>query len=271
MTHDVHKHLQKTSELLEQGIPFATITLVDIRGSAPQIQGAKAVVTAQGIVSGTIGGGRIEASAIEHARKMLDSSDGRSCEFVVWNLQTDIGMTCGGEVKLFFEVFWSNDWKIALFGAGHIAQALVPLLLGMHCRVTWVDQREAWLAKQPDHPRLSKICVQDLKSQVSSQDPNSFFVLMTQGHATDLPVLAEVLTTRQAPYVGVLGSLQKAKALQRDLKEMGLSQEQMESYFCPMGLPIGNNTPPEIAISVVSQLMQERDRLGIIKQKTKRF
>jgi len=271
MAFDIFRHCQKTQDLLRSNTPFVTITMVNMRGSAPQIQGAKAIVTSDGILDGTVGGGRVEARAIRHAGELLASDNGRSCEFVTWNLQTEIGMTCGGEVSFFFEVHLCNDWKISLFGAGHIAQALVPVLLQINCRVTWLDQRDDWLSRIDDHPKLTKVCAHDLRSEVQHLDPNSFFVLMTQGHATDLPVLAEVLQTLSAPYVGVLGSLQKAKVLRRDLQEMGLSQQKIDSFFCPMGLPMGNNTPPEIAISVLSQLIQERDRLGIIQQKTKRF
>jgi xanthine dehydrogenase accessory factor len=271
MAFDVYRHARAVTELLRENTPFVIVTMVDRRGSAPQIEGAKAIVTSDGIVDGTVGGGKVEARAISHSQDLLLAHDGRSCELVVWNLQTEIGMTCGGEVRFFFEVCLCNDWTISLFGAGHIAQKLVPLLLQMNCRVTCLDQRQEWLNKMPEHPRLTKVCCHDLPGEVSKLDPRSFFVLMTQGHATDLPVLAEILRTIEPPYVGVLGSLQKAKILRRDLKEMGFLDEKIESFFCPMGLPIGNNTPPEIAISVSSQLIQERDRLGIIQQKTKSF
>lgn len=271
MAFDIHQHWRKVNELLRASVPFATVTMVDMRGSAPQIPGAKAVITADGIVEGTVGGGKVEAAAIRHATEMLASGDGRSCELVTWNLQNDIGMTCGGEVTFFFEVQLCNDWKIALFGAGHIAQSLVPMLLQMNCRVTWLDQRPEWLEKTADHPKLTKVCTEQLSDEVVRLDPKSFFVLMTQGHGTDLPVLAEVLRSLDPPYVGVLGSLQKAKILRRDLKEMGLSEDRIASFFCPMGMPIGNNTPPEVAVSVLCQLIQVRDKLGIIQQKTKRF
>lgn len=271
MAFDVYRHARAVTELLRANTPFVIVTMVDRRGSAPQIEGAKAVVTAAGIVEGTVGGGKVEARAIDHAQALLRSNDGRSCEFVVWNLQTEIGMTCGGEVKFFFEVCLCNDWTISLFGAGHIAQVLVPMLLQMNCRVTCLDQRQEWLDKMSEHPRLTKVCRPDLSEAIKGLDPTSFFVLMTQGHATDLPVLAEVLRTIEPPYVGVLGSLQKAKILRRDLKEMGIPDDKIGSFFCPMGLPIGNNTPPEIAISISSQLIQERDRLGIIQQRTKSF
>lgn len=271
MAYEIYKHWQRVEELLKANISFATVTMVEMRGSAPQIQGAKAIITVDGIIEGTVGGGKIEAKAISHAISLLNANDGKSCELVTWNLQTDVGMTCGGEVKFFFELHLCNDWKIALFGAGHIAQALVPMLLQMNCRITCIDQRQVWLSKLCDHPRLTKVHSESPKELVSQLDPRSFFVVMTQGHATDLPILAEILKTRQPPYVGVLGSLQKAKILRRDLKEMEISDERIASYFCPMGLALGNNTPPEIAISIISQLIQRRDELGVVKQKTKVF
>lgn len=271
MAFDVYRHNRTVNELLEARTPFVIVTMVDRRGSAPQIEGAKGVITSAGIVEGTVGGGKVEARAIRHAQEMLAANDGRSCDFVVWNLQTEIGMTCGGEVKFFFEVCLCNDWTISLFGAGHIAQVLAPLLLQTNCRLTCLDQRQEWLDRMSDHPRLTKVCREDLAGAVSELDPRSFFVLMTQGHANDLPVLAEVLRTIEPPYVGVLGSVQKAKVLRRDLKQLGIPEQKLDKFFCPMGLPIGNNTPPEIAISVASQLIQERDRLGILQQKTKSF
>ena len=271
MTFDIVQHSQRLAELLESETPFATITLIDIRGSAPQIAGAKTIVTAHGIEAGTIGGGRIEATAIRHAQQLLANGNGTNCEFVTWNLQNDIGMTCGGEVKLFFEVCGSPGWSIAVFGAGHIAQSLIPLLVQLNCRVACIDSRPEWLAKLPDHPKLRKLCIDDLRAAVTDQPANSFFVLMTRGHASDLPVLARILQTRDAPYVGVIGSTQKARVLQRDLKKEGVAQEKIDSFFCPMGLSLGNNTPAEISISVIAQLLQRRDELEILKHKVKQF
>jgi xanthine dehydrogenase accessory factor len=271
MTFDVVQNHQKMTTLLQSETPFVTVTLVDVRGSAPQIIGAKAIVTAAGIESGTIGGGKIEATAIRHAQQLLQTGEGTSCDFQTWNLQSDIGMTCGGEVKLFFEVHGKVDWSIAVFGAGHVVQALVPMLLQLHCRVTCIDPREEWLAKIADHPKLTKRCVAEPKELVAGQNANAFFVLISKGHATDLPVLAEILSTRQAPYVGVIGSAQKASVLRRELKRRDVAQEKIESFLCPIGIPLGNNTPAEIAISVIAQLIQKRDELGILNHKVKGF
>ena len=271
MAYDVVQFSETMSALLQSETPFVSVTLIDIRGSAPQIIGAKAIVTAGSLEAGTVGGGKIEAAVIRYAQQLLSEKIGTSCEFVTWNLQNDIGMTCGGEVKLFFEVHGTRGWEIAVFGAGHVAQSLIPFLIQINCRVTCIDSRPEWLAKLPAHPKLRMRCVESLREAVAEQPANTFFCLVSQGHATDLPVLAEILTTRDAPYVGVIGSPQKASVLRRDLQQQGISQEKINSFFCPMGMPLGNNTPAEISISVIVQLIQRRDELGILKHKVKDF
>ena len=118
MAFDLPEHLQKVQELIAEQTPFVIVTMVDARGSAPQIIGAKAIITSHGIVSGTVGGGKVEAKTIQHAQSILAASDGRTCDLLTWNLQTDVGMTCGGEVKFFYEVFVQNDWKLSIFEIG---------------------------------------------------------------------------------------------------------------------------------------------------------
>ncbi len=271
MTVDIHRHTERMQSMLQRGEPFAVVTLVAIRGSAPQVQGAKAIVDATGIVEGTVGGGKVEARAIAHAQELLEQPQGRFCDLKTWNLQTEIGMTCGGEVTFFFELYGCSEWQIAVFGAGHVAQALVPLLLPLNCYVTCCDPREEWLERLPTHPRLRRLRADRPEDLVDSMPANAFFVVMTRGHATDLPILQRILSTRQPPFVGVLGSVQKAKILRRDLAAAGISQEAIDRMACPLGLPIGNNTPNEMAISIAAQLMHVRDASGVIVQKTKRF
>ena len=271
MTFNVVQHSRKLNKLIELDIPFVTVTLLEIRGSAPQVTGAKALITSNGLEEGTVGGGKIEAAAINYARQALASNRGTTCKLVTWNLQTDIGMTCGGEVKFFFEIHNKGEWPIAIFGAGHVAQVLIPMLVQLHCRVTCIDSRSDWLAKLAEHPKLHKICVKEPSSLVGDFPPNTFFVLISKGHATDLPVLAEILTTRNAPYIGVIGSAQKASVIKRELTQRGISTKKQESFFCPIGLPIGNNTPAEISFSAISQLIQRRDELGILDHKVKTF
>ncbi|HMP06279.1 MAG TPA: XdhC family protein, partial [Lacipirellulaceae bacterium] len=125
-----HGFVERLAELAASDAPFVSVTLVDAVGSTPQDAGSKMLVTAGGLDFGTVGGGRVEAKAIDHALSMLAASPvaATSSAFVEWNLQTDVGMTCGGVVRLYFECYNHGDWHIAVFGAGHVARAVAHCL-----------------------------------------------------------------------------------------------------------------------------------------------
>ena len=276
-----HGYIERLAELAASGAPFASVTLVDTVGSTPQDAGSKMLVTAAGLDMGTVGGGRVEAKAIAHAQAMLTgtpapSTDAatatpeprasatgvlRRTDLVEWNLQRDVGMTCGGVVKLFFETFNHSQWHITLFGAGHVAAAVVHCLLPLECRITCIDPRRQWLERLPASPRLSKIHADDPTSHVGALAADAFVLCMTMGHRTDRPILEEIFRQgRRFPYLGVIGSAAKRKVLERELTEAGVAPEHFSEFHCPIGLALGSNQPGEIAVSVVAQLIQERDR-----------
>lgn len=249
---------------LEEGRkPFVVVTMIAEKGHAPQDPGAKAIVTADGLHFGTVGGGKVEARAILHAKELLASGE-RGPRLVTWNLQRDIGMTCGGEVSYLFETHGAQAWHIVIFGAGHVAQSLVRVLLNLDCRVTCVDSRSEWLAKLPSSPKLSAVHAEEPAQFVESCPATSFFVVVTQGHGTDLPILEEIARTRpQAPYVGAIGSPVKAERLRRDLLTKRVPADWLERFRCPIGLPLGSNHPGEIAISIAAQLLLVREGAGV--------
>ena len=246
------------NDLAESGRPFAAVTVVDTLGSTPQDRGAKMIVTADGLQHGTVGGGKIEARAIQEAQTMLADPNAPKTRFYQWSLEKDIGMTCGGIVRVYFETFNVTRWNIVVFGAGHCANALVEVLGRLDCRVTCYDTREEWLARLPESPRLTKILSSDLPGEVAKIPDGSFVVLMTMGHTSDKPILIEILRTRTFPYLGVIGSNAKAKRLRQDVVNAGLPAEMTKAFFCPVGLDVGSNHPHEIAISIAAQMLQFR-------------
>ena len=252
-------HWSTAFDLDRAGTPFVVITLVSARGHVPQEPGAKAIVTAQGLQSGTVGGGKVEARAIEYALLLLRREISEP-EIMKWNLQRDIGMTCGGETSYLFEVHNRKSWNIVVFGSGHVSQALIRVLQSLDCQITCVDSRAEWLNKLPVSANISLIESLEPARTVTQMNSNSFFVVMTHGHATDLPILEAILRVHpQAPYVGVMGSDVKAQKLKREMHDLGLNSAQIEKLHCPIGLDVGENIPAEIAISIVSELLQERD------------
>src|SRR5436189_4275192 len=246
------------NELMAAEAPLVAVTVVDTIGSVPQDRGAKMIVTAEGLKFGTVGGGKVETKAIAEAQRMLEGADAETTKFAQWNLQKDVGMTCGGVVKLYFESHNVGKWKVFVFGAGHVANALVSLLVHIDCHVICIDPRQEWLDKLPESPKLTRVRSDDMPSLVKTIPDDAFVVLMTMGHTTDKPILIEILRTRTLPYLGVIGSDSKAVILRRDVAEAGLPKEMERAFFCPVGLEIGTNHPYEIAVSIVAQMMNIR-------------
>jgi len=258
-----HGFVERLAELSNSGVPFVCVTMVQAIGSTPQDAGSKMLVTAEGLVTGTVGGGRIEHKAIQHAQSMLARSAAETPlnELLEWNLKRDVGMTCGGTVKLFFETYNHTEWRIVVFGAGHVAHAVVECLRLLDCHVTCIDPRAEWLERIPHRPRLRKICSADLPALVADLPDDAFVLCMTMGHATDRPILEEIFRqNRQFPFVGVIGSKTKRAVLLKELISAGVPPDRAEKFHCPIGLELGTDQPGEIAISIVAQLIQQRDR-----------
>jgi xanthine dehydrogenase accessory factor len=219
---------------------FVLVILVESAGSVPQDAGAKMLVTNQGRVAGTIGGGRLEAQAIATAQEKLAArgADAGRPQFASWSLRGDAGMTCGGAVKLYFEPHPAGDagWAIAVFGAGHVAQALLPVIAPLPCAITCCDSRAEWLERLPRGHNVRVVHSENLASAIDSLPEHAFVLCMTQGHKTDRPILARALSSRMFPFVGAIGS--------------------------PLGLDFGTNHPHEIALSIAAQLVTERDRMS---------
>lgn len=240
---------------------FVVVTLVKQLGSSPQEVGARAIVSLEGLEYGTVGGGKVENRAIQEAQRMLRENE--KYLFVDWNLQKDIGMTCGGVVSFFFELFEKeHPFHVAVFGAGHIAQEFIPLLLKLDCRVSCFDSRQEWLDRLPSSPKLSITLTDSASHEVGKLPHGTYVTIMTMGHASDLPILIEAMKQKDRfSYVGNIGSAQKALRLHKDLTEAGLAPEKMAQLYCPMGEDFGSNAPIEIAFSIVAQLLKVKDQI----------
>jgi xanthine dehydrogenase accessory factor len=182
--------------------------------------------------------------------------------FAEWTLKTDVGMTCGGAVKLYFEPHPAEGaaWTIAIFGAGHVAQALLPVLAPLPCALLCFDSRAEWIARLPRAGNLRATQREDLASAVDSLPDDAFVLCMTQGHQTDRPILQRALSTRTFPFIGAIGSDAKAAILRKELVAAGIPAERAAQIHCPIGLEFGTNHPHEIALSIAAQLLTERDR-----------
>lgn len=248
----------------QAGSPCVLVILVEALGSTPQDTGAKMLVNPAGLLTGTVGGGKIEAKAIALAQALL-AAGATAPQFVNWTLKTDVGMTCGGSVKLYFEPHPAGGagsaWPIWIFGAGHVVQALVPVLAPLDCALTVVDPRRDWLDRLPRAARLRCLAAEQPADLVSAMPDGAYLLCLTQGHASDRPVLRRALAEREFPFVGVIGSEAKAEILRRELIADGLPPARARHFHCPIGLPFGSNHLHEIALSIAAQLLTVRDQL----------
>lgn len=248
--------------------PLVIITLVNCRGSVPNQVGARMIVGPGDLHRGTIGGGKLELRCVEMAQQMLSGMQADTTRLVTWNLQTEIGMSCGGEVTLFFEHYRPDEvWRIAIFGGGHVSQALCPILTQLDCELTVIDPRRDWLNKLPPaSDRLNKLLIEDMPLALDQLLPQSFVLLMTMGHGFDFPILQRALTEFQFPFLGVIGSKAKRSRLETELRQQGFRGEM--NFACPLGEDFGSNAPMEIALSIAAQLLKRRDEWRLAKKQS---
>jgi xanthine dehydrogenase accessory factor len=246
-----------------EGTACVLVLLVEALGSTPQDTGARMLVTSAGLHTGTVGGGKVEAKAIILAQELL-AGGGAQPRFVNWTLKRDVGMTCGGSVKLYFEPHPAGGagaaWPIWIFGAGHVVQALVPVLAPLECALTVVDPRREWLDRLPRARNACYLQHEQPAELVPQMPDHAFLLCLTKGHTSDRPVLQRALAERNFPYIGVIGSAAKAAILRREMVAAGLPAARAKKFHCPVGLDFGTNHPHEIALSIAAQLLAARDK-----------
>lgn len=253
--------LEAFLEELRQGRRAALATIVRATGSTPRTVGARMLVRALGPPQGTIGGGAFEAMVVADAREALGRDDASPVvkRYAFTEQGADaLGMACGGTAEVLIEVASAGP-RLVVFGAGHVGVALVRLAatVGFTCEL--VDDRpEAIEAAKGSVPGRVFTCDPGYAGGVPSLDPSCYVAVVTRCHRTDRLALARVLPS-PARYVGLIGSRRKRTVIFEQLHaEDGVPLEALERVRCPIGLPLGGDTPEEIAVSIVAELLQVR-------------
>jgi xanthine dehydrogenase accessory factor len=238
--------------LARTGEPYALATVIAHSGSSPRKSGAKMLVRGDGSSSGSVGGGRVEAETIEAAQNALAVGESRTLEYV---LTEEYGFACGGSMSVFIEPHGGRP-LLVMFGAGHVGRAVTSLAHGCGFRVVVVDHRPdcATAALLPGADEIHCCPITDAFDLVSLTR-ESFAVIATPGHLHDFEAVRGCLAT-EAGFIGLLGSRRKAVVLFATLEEEGFTAAQRERVVTPVGLDIGGQTPEEIAVSIVAQLIK---------------
>jgi len=148
--------------------------------------------------------------------------------------------------------------RVYVFGGGHVAQQLVPVLSRLSFRVTLFEDREQFASKEL-FPTAEQIILGDF-SKISDYvmiSKDDYVIIMTRGHQMDFELLAQTIPT-PATYIGCIGSAKKVAATKEKLEELGITEEMFSKVATPIGIEIGAQTPQEIAISIAAQLIRHR-------------
>lgn len=234
---------------------YVLITVLTVAGSVPREQGAKMVVTGDRQFD-TIGGGHLEFDAVKKARAFL--ATGQSQQHIEsYPLSSKLGQCCGGAVKVLFEINVSHCQTLAIFGAGHVAQALIPVLAQLPLTIKWIDSRPDAFAELDVPPNVTTVCDPQPEGEIPLLPAQSWLLILTHDHQLDYLLAETALKINQFPYVGMIGSDTKARRFRTKLAHRGLGEAADNHFVSPVGnLAIPGKTPIEVAVSVSAQIIE---------------
>jgi xanthine dehydrogenase accessory factor len=247
---------QASLHLSQQGKAYVLITIVGVTGSTPRNNGTKMVVSKNDIFD-TIGGGHLEYKAIKQAQKLL--IENKDCQLIEhFQLGSQLGQCCGGNASILFECFAENTVHIALFGAGHVAQALIPMLASLTCHVSWIDNRESQFPENCDqYPNVTKLVTDDPAGEVADMASDTLYVIMTHNHQLDFDISLAALKREDFHYLGLIASDTKWRRFQQRFKHRDIKSSLVGQMNCPIGLEqVTGKLPMEVAVSVAGQLIE---------------
>ncbi|MGR3914621.1 MAG: xanthine dehydrogenase accessory protein XdhC [Gammaproteobacteria bacterium] len=244
------------AKLSRDNTGFVLVTVLSTAGSAPRGRDAKMVVEAARSYD-TIGGGNLEFESLKLARELLAEDAPAVCSRD-FSLGADLTQCCGGTVSLLFECFPACKFSVALFGAGHVGQALATILAQLPCRLRWIDSRADMFpaALLESAGNIETAQMQNPFEAVEACAPGAYYFIMTHSHETDIELCEAILARGDGNYCGLIGSKSKGAKFRSRLRKKGFTDAELAGLTCPIGLDaIPGKTPMEVAVSAAGQLL----------------
>ena len=272
----VNEILEKASEMLRNNIDLELVEIVESSGfGTPRKEGAFMFVDIAGKSFGTVGGGNYEYKCTLYAKELLlEKKDAEKKYELNQEAAENIGMVCGGNSLTRF-TYLTNDEKshsiieelkkknkskcvVYIFGGGHVSTELKKILRYVGFEYVVWDDRSDFANVERFNDANEVICApyENVLEKINISE-NDFVVIMTRGHAYDYLVEKQVLKSN-AFYIGVIGSKNKNKTIREKLLSDGYSEEELKRVCVPIGFQIAAETPEEIAISIVSEIIMYR-------------
>jgi xanthine dehydrogenase accessory factor len=235
--------LLKLCEALRNNRPATLVTVIEVKGASPARPGVQIVLLEDGTTAGTVGGGKLEAAIIADAKTALSNGQPLLAHYTLTETgEHAVGTLCGGEVYAFIQPYLPPP-QLVIVGGGHIGRPLKAMGEAAGFDVIVVDVEPG----RADVPGLAEV----------SLKKDSYIVLITTDHISDEATLRQVITS-PARYIGMIGSQAKCSTILEHLKSDDFPDEALQRIYAPIGLDLGGNTPQEIAVAILAEVIAVR-------------
>lgn len=254
-------HLAVYEALLQvqkDGIPAVLATIVETIGSMPRHAGSKMLVYENGSIVGTVGGGAMESLVIKHALECLKDRQTCTNTYSLNNLEDGDPGICGGTAKIFLEPLGVPP-TLLVIGGGHVGKALAELGKWAGYRVILSDDRPDF-CNENYAPGLDgyMVCKPDEIMNQVTVNSQTYVAAVTRGLPIDINLLPQLLETN-VPYIGLIGSRRRWALTAKALKEeYDITDEALSRIHAPIGLELEAETPKEIAVSILAEIIMIR-------------
>lgn len=253
--------LRELLDAVDRREPLASATVVGTHRSVPRRAGTRMLVWADGRISGTIGGGEMEARVVAECLAALADGRTRLLSYDLVDPATGDAGVCGGTAQIYVEPHMPEP-TLYVIGCGHVGRAVVSLASWLGFRVVAYDDRPDVLAEVAD---ADVVVGGPLPAALAAApiDAHTHVVFLTRNAPLDVELLPHVLATPAAT-IGVMGSARRWRTTADALLAAGIAPDQLARIDSPIGLELGAETPEEIAVSVLGQVIAARrlDRDG---------
>jgi xanthine dehydrogenase accessory factor len=250
---------QALSELEKNNEPAALCTVINSEGSTPRHVGSKMLVYADGNFIGTVGGGELESRVIKAALESLKSGDAQTLSYTMADPSRGDPGVCGGTVEVFVEPILPPA-TVVVIGGGHVGKAVVHLAKWLGFRVAVSDDRQEFCNPEsvPGADSYYPLKMGKLAEQLKVTR-QTYLVVTSRGSNIDAKGLPSLLES-EAAYIGVIGSKRRWLTTVKALKEQGVDKKLIAKVHSPMGLELNAETPEEIAVSIMAEILMLKDK-----------
>lgn len=249
---------EEVADLEKAGEAVALCIIIYSRGSTPRHDGSKMLVFPDGHIQGSVGGGDVENRVIQEALAALKDNKTRKLNYKMISPEKGDPGICGGEVEVYVEPILPAPY-VVIIGGGHVGRAVARIVRWLGWKVAVSDDRPEFCTPEanPDAHELYPIPMAEIPESVKIT-PYTYLILTTRGMNVDVEGLPALLKT-PAAFIGIIGSKRRWALTRKALLEIGVPEEQVNRIHSPLGLELQAETPEEIAISIVAELVMQKN------------